>query len=292
MKQRRDFIKQTGMIAAGLAVAPSLAFCTDAKAKAKPIGIQLYTLREQLKDGVPAVIQKIAEAGYTELETFGYNEGKYFGQTVAEFKKLLDDHGLYSPSGHYMPMDFLKPEGTVEDFKSLIEVGQTMNHEHIIIPWLPPEMRTQEVFMPLAEKMNKAGALCKDAGMKLAYHNHDFEFETIDGKTIMDMLIQNTDPDLVDFEMDIYWVVRAGHDPVKMFTDNPGRFTYWHVKDMHKTENTKNTEIGSGSINFKDIFANSELSGIKHYIVEQENFDMDPYQSIKQSFDYVQNDLM
>lgn len=292
MNPRRQFIKQTGMATAAVAIVPSMAFCSSGAEKNKAVGIQLYTLREQLKDGVPQVIQKIAAAGFTELETFGYQNGQYFGQSLSDFKKLLDDNGLYSPSGHYMPMDFLQPEGTIEDFKPLIEVGKTMNHEHIIIPWLSPEMRNMDVFGPLPDKMNAAGELCKAAGMKLGYHNHDFEFEAAGDQTIMDILIKNTQADLVDFELDLYWVVRAGHNPVELFKKYPGRFTYWHIKDMSKADNTKNTEIGSGSVDFKNIFANGELAGIKHFIVEQENFDMDPYASIKQSFDYVRNELM
>ena len=128
--------------------------------------------------------------------------------------------------------------------------------------------------------------------MKLGYHNHNFEWKPIDGTTFYDVLINGTDPALVNMEMDIYWVVRAGQDPVKLFEAHPGRFALCHLKDMDKNDANKNTEIGSGSIDFKTILSKAKLAGLKHFIVEQENYtNIDPFVSIAQSAAYVKNDL-
>jgi len=107
-----------------------------------------------------------------------------------------------------------------------------------------------------------------------------------------DILLKETDPNAVKFELDLYWVVRSGNDPVKLFTDHPGRFPMWHVKDMDKANNTINTEVGSGTIDFKKIYENAKLAGLEHLIVEQENFALDPYVSIKQSADYIKKNII
>lgn len=129
--------------------------------------------------------------------------------------------------------------------------------------------------------------------MKLAYHNHDFEFKKFGNQTGYDILLQETDKKLVDFELDLYWAVRSGNDPLQLFKANPGRFTMWHVKDMDKSKADWNTEIGEGSIDFKAIFAESKLSGMKHFFVEQEtNYSPNPSDSIKTSWEYVSKQLM
>jgi sugar phosphate isomerase/epimerase len=145
----------------------------------------------------------------------------------------------------------------------------------------------------VAQKANEAGVLCKQAGLKLAYHNHDFEFIKFGNQTGYDILLQETDKKLVDFELDLYWVVRSGNDPLQLFKANPGRFKMWHVKDMDKSKVEWNTEIGEGSINFKAIFAEAKLSGMQHFFVEQEtNYSPNPNGSIKTSLDYVSKQLI
>lgn len=290
MNNRRNFIKQSGLLSAGLLLNPS-----ELLKKQKTVGIQLYTLRELVAKDPRAVIKNIGAAGYKEVEMFGLGaDNKFFGLTVSEFSRLLKDNGLKSPSGHYAPEKFLFENGNGDDVKNFCDAGNTLGNTHIIIPWLAEERRkTIDQYKILAERINKAGEICKQNGLQLAYHNHDFEFKDIDGQHGYDILLNNTDKDLVKFEMDIYWVIRAGYNPVDLFKKQPGRFHFWHVKDMYKEDKTLNTEVGKGSVNFKTIFASAKLSGVKHYIMEQENnYKPDFYGSIKTSCSFIKNNLL
>ena len=147
-------------------------------------------------------------------------------------------------------------------------------------------------FKAVAGRLNKAGELCKAAGLRLGYHNHDFEFKPVDGTRLYDVLLTETDPGLVDFEMDIYWVVRAGQDPAQLLKAHPGRFPLWHVKDMDRAKPELNTEVGVGSIGFPKLFALAATAGLKHAFMEQENFSLDAYQSIAQSAAYLNKKLL
>ena len=181
----------------------------------------------------------------------------------------------------------------MDTFNSYIEAALATGQTYIVIPGLNHDfIKTAADFKSIADKMNKAAAICKTHGLKLGYHNHYFEWKETEGTTFYDTILAETDPALVSMEMDIYWVVRAGHDPVSIFKKHPGRFTMVHVKDMDKTNPELNTEIGSGSIDFKTILSNAKLAGIKHFIVEQENYtNIDPYKSIAQSSAYLKNSL-
>lgn len=290
MNTRRNFIKQSGLLTAGLMMDPS-----DLLKKQKNVGIQLYSVRDEIFKDPKSVIKKIAAAGYSEVEMFGLSaENKFYGLTVKEFAQLLKDNKLKSPSGHYMPEKFLFENGNGDDVKNFCEVGNALGNKYIIIPWMKEERRkTIDQYKALAERINKAGEICKNANLQLAYHNHDFEFADMNGQNGYDVLLNDTDKDLVKMEMDIYWVVRAGYDPVELFKKHPGRFHLWHVKDMDKKDKTKNTEVGNGSVNFKTIFANAKLAGVKYYMVEQENnYTPDIFTSIKTSCTFTKNKLM
>ena len=290
MNTRRNFIKQSGLLTAGLMMNPS-----DLLKKQKNVGIQLYSVRDEIFKDPKGVIKKIAAAGYSEVEMFGLSAGnKFYGLTVKEFAQLLKDNKLKSPSGHYAPENFLFENGNGDDVKNFCEVGNTLGNKYIIIPWMKEERRkTIDQYKVLAERINKAGEICKKANLQLAYHNHDFEFADMNGQHGYDILLNHTDKDLVKMEMDIYWVVRAGYDPIELFKKQPGRFHLWHVKDMDKADKTKNTEVGNGTVDFKTIFANAKLSGVKHYMVEQENNYMpDIFGSIKTSCSYTKTALL
>jgi len=176
----------------------------------------------------------------------------------------------------------------------LCDVGNTLGHKYIIIPYLEPARRkTLDQYKALAERITKAGEICKQNNQQLAYHNHDFEFVEMDGQRGYDILLNNTDKDLLKMELDLYWVVRAGLDPVDIFKKQPGRFHLWHVKDMDKADKTKNTEAGNGSIDFKRLMANAELAGAKHFYLEQENnYVPDYFASIEKSYKYMKTQLL
>ncbi|KEQ28972.1 sugar phosphate isomerase/epimerase family protein [Pedobacter antarcticus] len=289
MNSRRTFLKQAGLVAAGALILPSYA-CA---APAKVVGLQLYSLREQLPADVRGVIGKVAQAGYKEVETYGYSvKDKFWGLTPKEFKALLDENGLSAPSGHYGLDNFIAT-GNQEDLKADIEAASAIGSEYIVVPYLGDALRGgEDQWKKTAQKLNEAAAIAKSNGIKIAYHNHDFEFAPVGNTTGYEILLKETDPEAVKFEMDIYWVVRSGNDPVKLFTDHKGRFPMWHVKDMDKADHTINTEVGSGTIDFKKLYSHANLAGLKHLIVEQENFSMDPYASIKQSADYIKKEIL
>ncbi|MCM4156289.1 sugar phosphate isomerase/epimerase [Gramella sp. AN32] len=291
MISRRFFIKQSGLAVAATAILPSMFYSCDPN---RALGVQLYSLRETIGGDVKGTLEKVAKAGYKEVETFGFAPGKgFWGTSVSEFKNIMAANGLSSPSGHYGMDPYMAESGKRSDFQYAIDVAKGLDQKYVIIPYLSDGLRgSLDDYKRMANKLNEAGQICKDAGLKLAYHNHDFEFKDYNGENGYEYFLQNTDASLVDFEMDIYWVVRAGKDPVALFEKYPGRFPLWHVKDMSKTNNEKNTEIGNGTIDFKKIFEKAKLAGAKHFIVEQENFDMEAYASLKQSHDYIINSLV
>lgn len=288
MSNRRTFIQQAGLLATGLAINPAVFLMKD-----KVVGLQLYSLREYIGKDVKGIIAKVAAAGYKDVETYGFDEkNQFFGLTPKAFLDLLKSNGLTSTSGHYNPNSFLYNKGT-DELKYMIEASAATNQQHFVIPYLTEDMRqSADDYKKLAEKLNTAAELCKASNLKLAYHNHDFEFKEFDGVKAYDILLKETDKDLVDFELDLYWVVRSGNDPLELFAKHPGRFKLWHVKDMDKTNNKLNTEIGSGSIDYRKIFAKAKQSGVQHFFVEQENFKMDAFESITKSNKYVKNILL
>ncbi|QCR22022.1 sugar phosphate isomerase/epimerase [Pontibacter sp. SGAir0037] len=294
MTTRRSFLQQAGMLSAGVFLAPSLFGCkTGNTTTDKEVGIQLYTLREQISKDVNGVIGKVAEAGYKNVETYGYStESKFWGLDPKAFKQLMDSNGLKSASGHYDFNGYFR-DGNDDVIKSYIEAGSAIGQTYITAPYIIEPLRPDaDAYKGIAEKLNRAAELCKSANMQLAYHNHDFEFQSHGGTTGYEILLSETDADLVKMELDLYWVVRAGLKPQDLFQQNPGRYVMWHVKDMDKASPNLNTEVGAGSINYKEIFEHAKQSGVQYYFVEQENFAMDPYASIQQSINYVKSDLM
>ena len=290
MINRRKFLAQAGLVSAGVLIKPDF---LNAAINSKQIGLQLYTLRNELPKDVKGVIAKVATAGYKEVETFGFDKKTgYWGLTSKEFSQLLKSHGLSTPSGHY-GLDQFFGTGKTDDLKAYIEVAHDTGQSYITVPSLAEQfIKTAEDFKQVADKMNKAAAICKTEGLKLGYHNHNFEWRPVDGITFYDTLLKYTDPALVHMEMDIFWVVRAGQDPIEILNKHKGRYFAVHVKDRDKTNTNLNTEIGKGSIDFKKILPVAKAAGVKHYIMEQENFiNIDPYASIAESANYMKNSL-
>lgn len=279
------------MAAAAALIVPSFAFAADNK---RVVGLQLYSLRDELPKDVKGTIAKIAKAGFKEVETYGFSiKDQFWGLTPKEFKALLDAHGLKAPSGHYGLGTYLS-DGNTTELKAAIAAAKVLKSEYITIPWLDTSLRKNaEDYQKIASRINEAGKMCKAAGIRLAYHNHNFEFDKIGNTTGYEILLKGTDKKLVDFELDLYWVVRSVNDPLKLFKENPGRFTMWHVKDMDKTNPALNAEVGTGSIDFKPIFAQAKLSGMKHFFVEHEtNYKPNPMESVAASCAYIKKEII
>ncbi|RVU00734.1 sugar phosphate isomerase/epimerase [Mucilaginibacter limnophilus] len=285
MTNRRTFLGQAGLIGAALLLKPSL---SSAKGVNK-VGLQLYSLRDYLPKDVKGVHAKVAAAGYKEVETYGYSKANgFWGLDAKAYSELLKANGLVSPSGHYGIESYFR-SGSTKDLDEVIEAAKIIGQTYVILPAMGGDLiDTAEKCKAMAKKFNEAGALLKKQGLKFGYHNHNFEWKPVDGTTFYDVLLKETDPNLVTLELDLYWVVRSNLDPAKMLTEHPGRFKLVHVKDADKANKELNTEIGKGSIDYKSIFAVAQKAGIKHFIVEQENFtNIDPYVSIGESISYV-----
>ena len=237
-------------------------------------GLQLYTMRHIVNDDFESILRKVAEVGYKELEFAGYHN-----LTPVQIRALMDELTLTAPSTHI-------GSGQLRDnLEQVIEDGQTLGHDYIICPHpgdLPFE--TLDDYRAMAEFFNEVGARVKEAGMQFGYHNHEFEFEAIDGTLPIDILMQDTDPELMVMELDLCWAWVAGADHVAFFEQYPGRTHLCHVKDY--TEGGEMRDVGQGDINFAAIFAHADVAGLKHYIVEHDNPE-DPVQSITNSFAHL-----
>ncbi|WP_291140830.1 sugar phosphate isomerase/epimerase family protein [Flavobacterium sp. UBA7680] len=290
MVTRRNFIINTSLAATAVLALPSLAFSMNKK----EIGLQLYTLREELPKNVKETLEKVAASGYKNVETYGFSiKDQFWGLSPIELKKILDDNKLKAVSGHYNLGSYLY-DGNTAELIAAIEAVKILKNEFLTVPWIDePFRKSIEDYKKIALRLNQAAKMCKEAGLKLAYHNHDFEFQKHDGITGYEILLNETNKNLVYFELDLYWVVRSGNDPLKLFKENPGRFKMWHVKDMDKANQALNTEIGSGSIDFKPFFKEAKQSGMIHFFVEQENnYAGNSFQSIKTSSDFISKELI
>jgi len=277
---RRRFIQQTGLLSAGLLLSTEEYFKLN-----KNVGVQLYTLREQVFKDPKGTIQKVAGIGFKELESFGYTNGKYFGLTAKEYADVLSQNNLTHPSGHY-------GLANIPTWDKAIEDAVTTGQKFMVIAYLVEnDRKTIDDYKKHAATFNTAGEKCKKAGIQFAYHNHDFEFIDMNGQTGFDVLLKETDASLVKFEMDIYWVAKANYDPIALFKKHGGRFPLWHVKDMDKTEKKSFTEVGNGVINFKKVFECAKKSGMQHFFVEQD-ISADPLASIQKSYQYIQSSLI
>jgi len=284
MINRRTFLRQAACSAAGVAALNAMNLTkTCAAAKLGKIGVQLYTVRNEMAKDFDGSLRKIAEIGYKQVEFAGY-----YNRTPEQVKALLAQLGLESPSVH-VPLADLR-----DDLPKAIDAAKVIGHRYLICPFLMPQDRkTIDQYKQLAATLNQAGEACKKAGLQLGYHNHDFEFVapegSKDGKLPYDVLLNETDKNLVKLELDLYWIVKAKQDPIAWVQKNPGRFVAFHVKDKDATPKEFFTEVGRGTINFKEIFAKSKKSGVELFIVEQDQTPGSPFDSLKISYDYLKN---
>ncbi|HET9409853.1 MAG TPA: sugar phosphate isomerase/epimerase [Candidatus Sulfotelmatobacter sp.] len=289
MINRRTFIGTTAAVTVSTLFTNKFAWA-DEEHRIEAIGLQLYTVRKNMKHDFEGTLAKVASIGYKEIEFAGY-----FKHTPQQVRTLIDKYSLTSPACH-LDYDVFTDENLPQQIESAKVIGQS----YLVNPWIPEKQRkTQDHWKRVAERFNHVGELCKNAGLEFAYHNHWFEFIPLEGKLPYDTLLESTDPNLVKMEMDLCWVTVGGGDPLKYFDRYPGRFPLVHVKDVKKLPKVTAsggrdfgssmkdmTEVGSGIIDWKRIFAQSEKAGIKHYIVEHDQ-PRQPFESIKTSYEYL-----
>ena len=289
--QRRDFIKTSAALTAGFSLS-SFTSCMENKEEKKGnIGIQLYTVRNDINKNPDAAIAYVAKAGYTQAELYGFDENHLFWgkKTPKQVKEILNANGLVSPSCHHHIKAFMY-ESKIDEWKKAIEASSVIGNEYIVIPWVETAFRTGEYYKKLIDLIGQASELTHAAGMKLAYHNHDFEFDKdSEGKTFLEKLLATYKQEQLEFELDLYWVYFAGNNPLDWFKKYPGRFTMWHVKDMttNKEGKKESTQVGDGIIDFKAIYAQRDLSGLKYGFMEQEAYTMPEEECIKKSIAYM-----
>ncbi len=291
MTTRRNFLKETGLIAASLALAPAISNAFERPKKA--IGIQLYTLKDVIGKDITGTIEKVAAAGFKEVETYNFNpKSNFWGLKPVDFKNLLNANGLTSPSGHFGFDDYLT-SGNLDELKPYIEASNILGSKYLVAPWLGEHLRKNaDGYKRVAEKLNIAGAYCAKSNLSVGYHNHGFEFKKFGDTTGYDIMLTETDSALVNFELDIYWAVFAGRNPLELFKKYPKRFKMVHVKDMSNTDRKQNTEIGNGVIDFKSIFKQASLADVEHFYLEQEtNYQPNEFESIKTSCEYIKDNL-
>jgi sugar phosphate isomerase/epimerase len=292
MISRRIFMQQASAFASA-----ALALPVFQPRRRYKLGLQLFTLRAAMARDVEDTLKRVAAMGYQEVETYGFDpEGiRYYGLAGKTFAQRLRDHNLTTPSGHYDLNRF--GSASVDDLKRYVdrcvEGAHALGQQYITWPLLDEGSRTIEKFKVAAERLNIAGGQIKKAGLQLAYHNHDFEFVEQNGQIGYDIILKETDPELVKLQIDLYWIARGSKlSPNQWFKRAPGRFVMWHVKDMHKTSRDY-TELGNGTIDFTRIWPDAELAGMKYFYVEQGgNFTHDPFQSVADSAEYVKRVLL
>jgi sugar phosphate isomerase/epimerase len=309
-QSRRDFLRVSAAVAIGAVVLPQYGCKTTGKAvsaapvssdpKSFGIGLQLYTIRDAMGIDVPGSLKKVSDIGYKYLELAGYANSKFYGYEPAVFRKMVNDLGMEIISSHTQ----VEAQGiTLENAKKMAEDHAKLGVKYCMQPWVVEEARTTIAsYQKMAADWNKVGAIMKENGIQFGYHNHNFEFNTVEGKIpYFDVFMKELDKDLVTMELDLFWTTKAGQNPVDIFKKYPGRFQLFHMKDMFTKEApffttngvTDFAPVGAGVINFKEILAAKQIAGMKYMIVEQDSTkDGKPFDAIKISITNLTTKLL
>jgi len=254
--------------------------------KGKEVGLQLYSVRETIKQtDIKSVVEKVGAMGYQIVEAASYGDGKFYGMEPAAFKALCNANGLNFFSSHCgQPVpDKAGWDACMKWWDTCIAAHKAAGVKYIVQPFMD-KVGYESIAgtQRYCDYFNAVGAKCNAAGIRFGYHNHSGEFKTVDGQIIYDYMLKNTDPKKVMFEMDLYWITEGGKNPVDYFKAYPGRFELWHVKDLK--------ELGGADakMDFKPIFANAKTAGMKKFIVEVEEFNSNPIDGVKQSLEFLQ----
>jgi sugar phosphate isomerase/epimerase len=277
MKSRRSFLKESAFAGAGAILLPGFMKLPDTAPKLKKVGVQLYSVRNEMAADAIGTLKKLGQIGYQEIESAQSDKGNYYGLQPKEIKKILKDQGMTLRSGHtHIDKNWQK---SIDD---AAEAGQ----EYIICSVLPSPGQTVANYQKSAEQFNQAGEQCKKSGIMFGYHNHASEFDTGEGKALYDVLLDNTQPELVHMEMDLGWVIAAGKDPLTYFSRYPGRFPLWHLKDMSLTEK-KSVEFGKGGVDIIGLMKQAKQAGMKYYFIEQEEYAVAAFDSLEYDYNWL-----
>jgi sugar phosphate isomerase/epimerase len=281
MVTRRDFLMKAGMAAAATAMFPSMGF----KPANKKTGLILYTVRQDMDKDVNGTLKAVAEIGYNWVEAANYSNGLFYKLKPVEFRKKVEGLGMKFLSSHNGGMN-------TSNIDKMVGEASEAGLKYLILPSLPGDWgKSLDGYKQAADFFNIAGKKCKKAGIKFGYHNHWTEFKTIDNQIPYDILLKNTDPSLVTFEMDLCWLTAGGQNPLDYFAKYPGRFELWHIKDL--STDKKDATLGEGTIDFKPIFAAAKKSGMKYFFVEQDNCKTHtPLESAKVSRDFLLKNIL
>jgi sugar phosphate isomerase/epimerase len=297
MLNRRNFLKSSGAIGLSALFLPHAEASLFNFAK-RPLGVQLFTLFDTIDADVQGSLKKVAAIGYTEIESAFSKQPGYYGMTPKQFAALCKSLGLYWKSHHVLGAPFKLPPGTkmpVGADGKPINISAVKNLQNNMqelvdqaaeggISYLvcanTPTATTAEIKSSI-NVLTKTGEACKKAGLQLCYHNHDMEFKIVDGKTPYSMLLDEINPELLKFELDLAWATKAKVDIPAMFAKHEGRFPLLHIKDI--TADSVLGPVGSGIVDFKTVFANASIGGVKHYFVEHD-MPKDAYASLTQSY--------
>ncbi len=295
MTSRRVFIKSASALSAAVFVkGPLTAF-----ASTPVIGLQLYTVRDAMGTDPLGTLQKVAQIGYNSVENATYTgTEKFYGMDAATYKKVLTENGLVANSGHYRLGEEQEKgadvNGTIlHDWQRAVDDASAVGLKYMVCAYLSTYERGDlDHYKKLADIFNKAGETCKKSGIQFCYHNHDFEFQVQNGVFPYDILLEKTDKNNVKMEVDLYWIKKAGQDPLALFQKHPGRFPLWHVKDMSKEADQSFAAVGTGLIDFKTIFQHKDQAGMKFFFVEQDKCPGSPFDSIAQSYKFIKTNLV
>jgi sugar phosphate isomerase/epimerase len=275
MQTRKEFLVNSVLLTGGSLLFPALADA-DAK-KVKNVGVQLYTFRNELAADVLGTLKKIAALGIKQIETARSNKGHYYGLTPKEMKQACKDLGMTLRSGHVHIDD---------KWKQTMDEAAESGQEYVICSTMPTSGQTIDNYKKVADTFNKAGEECKKSGLKFGYHNHEYEYDSQNGQVLYDVLLDNTQADLVHMELDLGWVIVAGKNPLDYFNKYPGRFPLWHLKDMDLVKK-HSVEFGKGKLDILTMLKNSKQSGLQYIFVEQEEYASTPFESMQHNMDYL-----
>ena len=262
-----------------------LAFFSCNTTQDKFIGLQLWSVRDDMKKAPEETVVKVGEMGYSFVEAAGYSDGKFYGMEPADFTALVEKNNmdfLSSHTGQDLP-DSTNWDKTMDWWDACIDAHVAAGVKYIVQPWMGGAGYDSIAGLKAyCDYFNVVGEKCNEKGIRFGYHNHDKEFTELEGEVIYDFMLQNTDPEKVMFQLDLYWIKVGGGDQVEYFNKYPGRFELFHVKDKE--------ELGaSGEMDFASAFENAEKAGMKYYIIEVEQYNFEPLVSVEKSYEYLVN---